>query len=291
MATLPSLDALKAFLVFSERLNFTHAAEDLHISQPALFAKVQELSRLLNLPLYRKVGRQLELTQQGKQLARFSREEIQRAEEFFEELCSGKKRASVVLAAGEGSYLYLLVEPLRSFSRRATLSLSLLTMNREAVLDAVQSGKAQLGVASLETIPSGIKSHLLYKADQVLVMPRKHELAAKKKIQLKDLDGQALIVPSADRPHRQVLSLLLQNAGVDWQVAIEANGWELMLKFVQLGFGLAVVNSSCTIPQGLVSRKLIELPQIHYHLFHLKGEALSGAPKLLKDELIDYFSS
>lgn len=59
MVALPSLDAMKAFVVFSEKLNFTHAAEELHISQPALFAKVQELSRLLNLPLYRKVGRQL----------------------------------------------------------------------------------------------------------------------------------------------------------------------------------------------------------------------------------------
>ncbi len=290
MVALPSLDAMKAFVVFSEKLNFTHAAEELHISQPALFAKVQELSRLLNLPLYRKVGRQLELTQAGKLLARFSREETQRAEAFFEELCSGKKRETVVLASGEGAFLYLLAEPLRLFTISSTASLSLLTMNREGVLDAIQSGKAQIGVASLETIPAGIKSHLLYKADQVLVMPRKHELAARRKIQLTDLHGQGLIVPSADRPHRQVLSLLLQNAGVDWRVAIEANGWELMLKFVQLGFGLAVVNSSCSIPDGLVSRKMSELPQIHYHLFHLKGQTTSGASKLLKDQLIGYFS-
>ncbi|MBX9567625.1 MAG: LysR family transcriptional regulator [Candidatus Obscuribacterales bacterium] len=290
MVALPSLDTLNAFVVFAEKLNFTHAAESLNISQPALFAKIQDLSNQLNVPLYRKIGRRLELTQKGIQLSRFGREVVGRAHEFFGELTAGEKRESVVLASGEGAYLYLLAEPLRLFSRNSSIRLQLLTLNREGILDAIQSGKAQLGVASLESTPPGFKSHLLYKADQVLVMPKKHELAGKRKLKLKDLQGQRLVVPPTDRPHRQMLSMLLQSSGVDWEVAVEASGWELMLKFVQLEFGLAVVNSSCSIPAGLIARKLSELPQVHYHLFYLKGEAASGPTRVLRDELLAHFS-
>jgi len=74
----------------------------------------------------------------------------------------------------------------------------------------------------------------------------------------------------------------LQSAKVDWQVAVEASGWEVMLKFVQLGLGAAVVNSICTIPKGLVAIPVAGLPEIHYHAIHLKGSAKSGAAAALK---------
>ncbi|MBU6951758.1 LysR family transcriptional regulator [Hahella sp. HN01] len=49
-------DWIESFLVFSECMNFTHAAERLHISQPALHVKIKKLSEQLQTPLYRKSG-------------------------------------------------------------------------------------------------------------------------------------------------------------------------------------------------------------------------------------------
>ena len=47
-------DAMTAFAVFSRHLNFTRAAEELHIAQPSLHAKVAKLSRALEAQLYEK---------------------------------------------------------------------------------------------------------------------------------------------------------------------------------------------------------------------------------------------
>ncbi len=279
-------DAIISFAVFADKLNFTRAAEQLHISQPALHMKIQELTAALGVPLYRKNGRQLELTEQGKRVARFARDINSRTQSFLHELETGNDKQQVILAAGEGAYLYILGDAIRDFLKQPNIKLKLLTLNRDEVIDAIQTGKAHLGVASLETIPEGFQSQLLTKSEQVLVMPRKHSLAAKKRIRLNDLAGMKLIVPPADRPHRQTLAAALQSAGVPWEVAVEAAGWELMMHFVKLGLGVAVVNSICDIPTGLVARPLNELPRIHYHIFHLSGSANSGSVAELKKLLL-----
>ena len=68
-----SLDELAAFVVFSECLNFTRAAERLEISQPALHVKIKKLGEELRVPLYVKDRRRLYLTRQGEEVARFGR--------------------------------------------------------------------------------------------------------------------------------------------------------------------------------------------------------------------------
>jgi DNA-binding transcriptional LysR family regulator len=56
---------LRAFAAFAEERNFTRAARRLGLSQPALFERVARLGSLLEVPLYRREGRSLVLTEQG----------------------------------------------------------------------------------------------------------------------------------------------------------------------------------------------------------------------------------
>ncbi len=64
----PTTESVTAFGVCSRHLNFTRAAEELHLAQPSLPAEVAKLSRSLVARLYEKVGRQLGLTQAGEDL-------------------------------------------------------------------------------------------------------------------------------------------------------------------------------------------------------------------------------
>ncbi len=282
-----SLDALTSFAVFAESLNFTRAAESLHISQPALHVKVQELSQTLGVPLYRRVGRALELTESGIKVARFAHEMKDRTDTFIDELSVGESRQQIVLAAGEGAFLYLLGDAIREFIDQEHAPLKLLTANREGVVNAIETGRAHLGVAALESTPPGMQVTLLCKVGQVLVMPSNHKLASAKRLRLEDLSRAKLILPPPDRPHRHMVAAALQSAGVEWEVAVEAAGWELMMHFVRLGMGLAIVNACCAVPGGLVARPLKELPQISYHLIHLDGFEKRRAQKKLKKLLLE----
>ena len=281
------LDALRSFAAFAERLNFTRAAEDLHISQPSLHVKIRKLADLLRVSLYRRQGRRLELTEQGRSVAAFGRDMQARSDGFVRELTAGAVDAPVVLAAGEGAYRYLLGPALRRFVKADPAPLRLLTLDAEGAVDAVRSGKAALGVASLETVPDGLEAQVLARVEQTLVLPARHPLARRPELRLSDLKNQSLIVPPPGRPHRVLLARALQSAGVPWKVAVEAGGWELMIEFVRLGLGLAVVNGFCAVPKGVECRPLRGLPAILYHVFHLKGAARQGASARLKNALLE----
>src|SRR6185295_6208057 len=203
-----------------------------------------------------------------------------------EELSSGGRASPVVLCAGEGAYLYLLGEGLRRFLAEGGAPLSLLTRDREGTLEAVRAGDAQVGVASLDALPADLDAHPLTEVGQVLVLPAGHPLAKRRKVALADLAGARLVVPGPERPHRVVLARALTEAAVPWEVAVEANGWELMIRFVELGVGLAVVNACCRIPAGLVTRPLAELPRQRFHVIRRRGAPAEGSADRLARTLL-----
>ncbi|RSN48639.1 LysR family transcriptional regulator [Actinomadura sp. WAC 06369] len=259
-----STDALASFAVFADHLNFTRAAEELHISQPALHVKVRKLAETLGRPLYTRHGRRLALTPAGEAAARFARDLDARVASFLADL-HGTARAPT-LAAGEGAYLYLLGGVVRPGVR-------LINGDRPRTLAAVRTGRADVGVAVLDVLPADLTATVLATYPQVLVMPADHPLAASPALSLADLAGAALIVPPPTGPHRVALERALRAADVPWSVAVEAEGWPLMLHFVALGVGLAVVNGCVAPSPGLVAREIIDLPAVAYHALHQPSRA------------------
>lgn len=281
-------DWLKSFLVFSEYLNFTHAAERLNISQPALHVKINKLADFLGAPLYHKIGRTLILTNEGKRVRAFAIDIQTHTQAFQDEFKGLAKMSQVVLSAGEGSYLYLLGPAITSFRRKNVSSLRLITGNREQTLESIRSGDAQVGVAVLHATPEDLNTELLTTVHQALVVPKNHALAKKNKIQLTDLEGERLILPPEHRPHRMVINQALLNKSVKWEIAIEAEGWELMIHFVALGMGLTIVNSCCKIPKGLTAIPIDGLPKQHYFIIRRISHWTSDAVNALCDDLLKH---
>lgn len=278
-------DAVVAFAAFADAMNFSVAARQLHISQPALHVKVRKLGEQLDRTLYRRIGRSLELTEHGEAIARYGRQLRAGAADVLGQL-SGTREQPVTLAAGEGAYLYLLGEGINCFQRDARVPLRLLSLDSDGSVAAVLGGKAQLGVAPLDTVPDAFQSVVLTTVGQVLAVPSDHRLAGRSRLKLRDLAGERLVVPPPGRPHRQMLGALLQSEGVAWEVAMEASGWELMLSFVAIGVGAAVVNACCRMPKGVVAVALPELPSLRYQCFHLRGLAKSSSAGRLRASLL-----
>ncbi|MFA1539275.1 LysR family transcriptional regulator [Actinomadura monticuli] len=261
-----STDALASFAVFADHLNFTRAAGELHISQPALHVKVRKLSEAVGRPLYTRHGRRLALTPAGERVARFARDLDARMTSFLAEMDGTAASRAPALAAGEGAYLYLLGDAVHPGVR-------LINGDRARTLAAVRTGRADVGVAVLDVLPADVETELLASYPQALVMPDDHPLAALPRLALCDLAGAALVVPPPAGPHRVTLERALRAAEVPWSLAVEAEGWPLMLHFVALRIGVAVVNGCVPPPPGLTAREIIDLPAVPYYALHLPGRA------------------
>jgi len=281
-------DWLDSFLAFSDCLNFTHAAEKLHISQPALHVKIRKLAEHIGTPLYRKQGRHLVLTHEGQLIQRFARENQQRSTSFLANLREGSRLDPVKLAAGEGAYLYLLGPAIKHFRKSSDYPISLVNTNGQATIEALLSGQAHVGITALPEIPDEIIMSKLTKVEQVLVIPKTHSLANKKIIKLTDLKDEPLILPPKPRPHRETIEHAFASKGIALTTSVEATGWEVILHFVKLGMGISIVNSCCHIPSTLVARPLTELPSLTYHIVELRNAWYKEAMDELKMSLLKY---
>lgn len=277
---------LRSFVAFAETANFTRAAERLHLSQPALFVQIKKLAQALDTPLYTRRGRTLELTVQGKKLLAYGREQSEREQLLLQELKPGAHDESVVLAAGEGTFLNLLSPALKLFQRNHRAQLRVLTRDREQALGAVQLGEAHLAVTVLDDVPPGMLARSVAKVGAAVVLPRQHPLARKRSLKVRDLCDEPVIAPSPGRPLRTRLARAWSEAGLTWAPAVEANGWELMMRFAELGMGVAVVNDFCQAPRGTVKRRLVGLSAIHYQLVRLRDRKPTPAALALEQAIV-----
>ncbi len=259
-------DWLFSFVEFAEHTNFTRAAEVLHISQPALHVQVRKLAEAVGRPLYLKDGRNLRLTPEGERLAAFGRQVKAQGEDLVAELV-GAPTGPLVLAAGQGALVYLLGTAIRRFPKHRW-PLRLKTLGGPAAIEEVRSAQAHLAVVATNAPPDDLVRHPLCRVGQVVVVPRDHRLARRRRLRVQDLAGEPLVVPPRGRPHRSMLEQMFASSDVELEVAVEATGWAPLLAFAKLGVGMTVVNDFCAAPRGMKAIPLRDAPPVEYHALH-----------------------
>lgn len=234
-------DQAEAFVVFARELSFTEAARQLRISQPALHAKIGRFQQAVELPLYEKHRGELRLTTTGRELARFI-EGLRRRRDCFAPLLHRER--PVTLAAGEGSFLYLLGPAVEELLH-ARPGLSLLTADADRCLAALVAGEADIAVGVFPSVPADLVQAQLALAQPMVACLPDHEFVVERRteVSVRDLDGQRFVLPPVGRPVRDGLVAALEVEGVAVDVVAEARGWEVILKFVTMGAGCGLVNS------------------------------------------------
>ena len=264
-------DLLTAFEAFARVRNLTHAAADLGISQPTMFARIQRLSDLVQVPLYVRHGRSLQLTEAGARLATFARAQLAEQDRFLADVRDAWTDRPVVLGAGAGSYLYLLGDALQGFRQAALAPMALLTLSADDALAGVRAHEIDLAFTSLLAPPADLEVTHVLDVRMSVLLPQAHPLAAHRALTLQHLHGQRLVAPPRGRPARKALEASLARADVQVDIAVEAQGWALLRHFVGLGLGLAVVNDFCPPPRGCVARPLPQLAARPYQLIRRIG--------------------
>lgn len=276
---MPNLEWLRSFVVFAEHLNFTRAAEALHLSQPALHVQVKKLAEQLGVTLYERRGRGLALTPDGRRVLAFGRELLARCERFSDDLRGAPPSRAPALAAGEGAFLYLL--PLARL--RASAPIDARVVDGEEALRAVREAEADVGVAAVDA--GDLETRALADVGSALLVPSRHRLAGRARVRAADLDGERLVLPPAGRPHRQAIELWLAGAGARVEIAVEARGWPLTLRLAEAGLGLAIVNDLCPTPKRMRAIPVRGLPRRRYVAFRRPGALRSAAAERLWESL------
>jgi DNA-binding transcriptional LysR family regulator len=255
--------AAEAWVIVAEEVSFTQAARRLHISQPALHAKIAKFVREVGVPLYKRDRSAIFLTEEGEAVAEFIRGLQQQRDDFA---ITASTSPPLRLIAGEGAYLYLLRPAIAEILGRANSGLSMSLGHGHKALSAVKRRRADvaIGVFDSDLLSDGLSIERIATYPQLVVYPSAHKLARARAVTLADLAKEPLVMPPSGHQHRVRLEQAFREQGLEPQTAVVAEGWELMTTFVALNVGCAVVHGYLPQRPGLSLSEVKDLPPVVY---------------------------
>ncbi|MED5611750.1 LysR family transcriptional regulator [Pseudomonas sp. JH-2] len=237
---------LRYFQAVAETLNFTRAAERLHIAQPPLSRQIQQLEELLGVELLER-GRPLRLTEAG----RFFYEQSGTLLEQLQNICDNTRRIGLGQRQWLGigfapSTLYaVLPELIRELRADTELELGLQEMTTLQQVEALKSGRIDIGFGRMRFDDPAIHQQVLREDPLVAVLPTRHPLLGAP-VSLRRLSREPFVLyPANPRPsYADHVLALFANHGLGIRVAQWANELQTAIGLVAAGLGVALVPAS-----------------------------------------------
>ena len=198
---LPEIRLLQAAIVLAEELNFSRAAERLHIEQSTLSKRIHELEEQVDLRLFQRNHQVVELTEAGRHLAEEARNAVLHAERAVADAKAAMQGVDEVLHIGRSAYADpYLVTTLQSIqlSLFPGLKVKLWSNFSHELTRMVAAGK--LDLALVLAIPDMPALNLLSVAEApaYIALPESDTIARSDKLRLDDLRAHEWILPA---PH------------------------------------------------------------------------------------------
>lgn len=239
------LRQLELAVAVAEQGTFSRAAEAVHLSQPALSYAIAKLEAEFGVELFHRGGRAVVTTAVGQVFLAGARETLRQAERL---------RASMAEISGVVSGRLEVVAP-RTLVRRMAGYVGAFrglypgvvvqvedAEGDDAVLEALRSGRCELGLLRSTVLPAGITADRLAPQEFVAVFPGSVNLPERRSITLAQLAVHPLVAPPRGSPNRLAFDHLFAAAGLTVTVVAETAHPESILEMVGAGAGASLAS-------------------------------------------------
>lgn len=250
--------SLQAFVAVAEQGSFSHAAETLFLTQPAVSKRVNALETGLETRLFDRIGRTVLLTEAGRLLLPRARHILGELEDSRRAIASLSDKVAGVLALATSHHIGLhhLPPVLRSFTaEHDAVELDLRFMDSEAACRAVEQGELELAVVTLPPQASArLETRSLWPDPLHLAAAVDHPLAGRHALTLADLAAWPAILPAASTFTRQIAEQAFAPLGLQLKTGLASNYLETIKMLVSVGLGWSI------LPATLLDDQVIALP-------------------------------
>ena len=242
---LPHLDTFSAA---AELSSFTAAAKAMGLTQSAISQRIQVLEKCLGLALFRRRGGRVVLTDAGRRLYPYAQRILALHREALEEM-TGQTipvAGELVLWASSVPGEHLLPAVLSEFhGRYPHVRLRTIISDSMGVIHQIVHGQVSVGLVGTRTNSPDLEFRHFATDRMVLVVPPTHTWAGRKRVSLKQLRTQQLILRECGSGQRSFFERLLERAGTsvtDLHVVSELGSNESIKEAVVRGVGVAVLS-------------------------------------------------
>jgi DNA-binding transcriptional LysR family regulator len=280
---------LEVFLAVVKHLNFTHAGEEVHLSQPSVSVRIRRLEEELRVKLFDYVGKRVVLLEAGRLLEPYACRAVTALDNARQAIkdFQGLEQGSLRIGASTTPGMYLVPRIIAEFhSQHPKITIRLSIKNTGQVEEGIIKNEFDLGFVGGHLISDEIEM-LPWRIDElVLVVPPDHTLARRKQIKLSDLAKERFIYREPGSATRAVVDKNLCELNLPLEAAVELGNPEAVKQAVMGGLGIAFL-SKFAIEAELNAKSLMAVKiqgvRINRELkiIHPKGRHLSRAATAL----------
>jgi DNA-binding transcriptional LysR family regulator len=234
---------IRVFRTVAHHLNFSRAAEELLLTQPAVTQQVKALEDELGVPLFDRSGGRITLTAGGKVLLPLADQMKEISEQAFAAVAetSGEQAGELAVGASQTIAQYLLPNFIAGFIKaHPRIRIVARSGNTEAMLDALLAHQIHLALIEGPDRRKDLNIEPFFEDHMVLVVPTNHEWADQE-VDIEALKQQPLLMREFGSGSRRVVEKAIVAAGLrkkDLRIQMELDSTEGLLSAVEAGLGV-----------------------------------------------------
>ena len=285
---------LQVFEAVARQLSFTRAAEELHLTQPAVSMQVKQLESSVGLSLFEQLGKRVFMTQAGETMLRHAQtvmRHLATAREEMDELKgvdSGRLRIAVASTVN-----YFATRLLATFARlHPSVQITLDVTNRETLLQKLEDNQPDVVLMGKPPKDLDLDADAFMDNPLIMIARPDHPLSKRCSIALKELNEETFVVRESGSGTRIAMERFFDQKSFAPSATIEMTGNETIKQSVDAGLGLAIV-SVHTVELELTLERLIRLDirgmpiMRRWYVGHRRGKRLSPTAQAFRQFVLD----
>ena len=257
-----NFNQLRVFYYAAKNLNFTAAANDLFITQPAVTAQVKSFEEFCNLKLFKKRGRRIYLTDEGRSLFEYAERIFKYEKEIENVIDDMRELKRGVLSLGTTKAYARYFMPLMITTFRQNYPKIKIQLNEGSSLDMIHSlldFKIEVAVIAKAEDNPEINFMPFSQEEMAVIVPLNHAFTKRKSIPFGDLAAERFIMKEKGSGTRKLVEALFQKEGCTPDILMETSNTEFIKQLVQRGEGVSFVVREAVAAE-LKEKKLAEVP-------------------------------
>ena len=255
---------LQVFHTVARLLSFTKAAEELHMTQPAVTFQVRQLEEQFNTRLFDRTHNRISLTDAGKRVYDCA----ERIFELYAEMdnsvreLTGDISGVLILGASTTVAEYMLPALLGDFKdKNPEVTIRLKVANTDGIVSMVENNSIDLGVVEAPVTNKNLVVEKCRMDQLVVIVPPGHDLTNEESVSLEKLIQFPFICREEGSGTREVMIEHMNDEGLntnDLNVAMELGSLEAIKGAVEAGMGVSIL-SRATISKELKLGSLVAI--------------------------------
>lgn len=289
-----TLRQLQVFESVARHLSHSRAAKELYLTQPAVSMQLKQLEQTIGLPLFEQVGKQLHLTDAGRELLRYSRgilQQVQEMDTVFAEM-KGLEHGQLNIAVVSTANYFMPQLLARFIQLHPKINVSLSVANRDTVIRQLDENIADLAIMGQPPEGADMVSQVFMPNPLVVIAAPDHPLAKQKRIQPRRLAGETFLFREVGSGTRGVAERFFSSHRLPLPVHMEMDTNEAIKQSVNAGIGIGII-SRHGIELELETGRLCILDVVgfpivrNWHIVQRKNKRLSTAAQAFQRFLLE----